>query len=307
MRTLYAAVTVLMVGCGGQTLDVGYNETTGRKASTDKAAATLPSSLQPQAICNAPIVDAPNAAWPDPVACAASASGTQSDIVGVWEGYTEDANFNPLAPCRLELLAAAPGGKICGTFKYGSGEPPPLTNDPTVIYPPLASGYYGSNTMTVSTGTPQQWGLLTGFTYTIVDGGMADNKVRLQVSAGEHYKGWCGLQSVYATGVSYACSPLLQGNNGDVGSWSDASPDFCQMTKEGVTIELPAAQCKLCGGFAANVCACDSCHCTAAIEVTHGLDLLFSGDAATGTTGIYHGPSMPTPNPVAIRLKRVQK
>lgn len=309
MRSHYGAVAALLVACGGETLDVGNDETAaGSKATTDRAATTLPESLQPQPICDAPVVDAPNAAWPDPAECVASTSGEQSNFVGVWEGYTEDFNFNPIAPYRLELLAAAPGGKICGTVKYGSGEPPPLTNDPTVIYPPLTSGYYdGSKTMTIGYGNPQNWGLLAGFTYTIVDGGMAGGNVRFQVAAGEIYKGWCGLQSVYKTirptVVSYACSPLLQA--GDYGYWNDANPEFCHMTIDGVSIDLPAAQCKLCGAFAADVCACDSCHCTAQNPATHGFDLVFDGDVATGTTGIYNGPSMPTPNPVAIRLKRV--
>lgn len=308
MRSVYAAIALMLIGCGGETLDVGDDAFS--RGGTDAGSAetdTLPVRLQTQPICDDRAVDAPNAAWPDPLACAANATGEQSEVVGVWEGYTEDSNFNPIAPLRLSILSAAPGHEICGTIKYGEGDPPPLTNDPAAFYPPLASGYYGAMTPPFPTGSPQYWGLLTGYTYTIVSGGMADSQVRFQVSANEHYRGWCGLQSAYPSSSTasdgYNCSPVIQ--SGDSGYWGADSPEYCNLTVSGVAIKLPAAQCELCGAFSPPVCVCDSCHCTARLEATHEFELTFSGDQATGTTGNFNGPAMPIPNPIGIRLKRV--
>jgi len=306
MKQLLGAMVLVFLGCGGETLDVGDDGAgSGGGNSGTQATADLRAALQTQPICNDRVVDAPNANWPDPTACAMAATGTQSANVGVWEGYTEDSNFNPITPLRLELLAAAPGGPICGTIKYGAGALPPLSSDPAAFYPPLDSGYYPSVRAPFPTGSPQYWGMLTGATYTIASGGMVDNQLRFQVSAYEHYRGWCGLQSAYpSSGGVYACSPLV--GDGNSGYWNGDEPDYCHLTVDGISMRLPAAQCSLCGAFNATVCTCDSCHCTARLETTHGFDLTFSGDTVTGLGGQYDGPSMPLPSPVSVRLKRVQ-
>jgi hypothetical protein len=307
MKSLSSAVMVLLVGCGGQTLDVGNNEAAGGATSNGNATDTTQNSaFYTPPICDTPTYDAQEANWPDPAACAATATGTQSDIVGTWEGYAEDEYFVPIKKYRLTLLAASSGGAVCGTVKYGEGDPPPMTDDPTAWYPPVDSSHYSGGTPLdyygAGYGRASPW-LLNGATYTIVEGGQLNNQLALSISMNEHLRGFCNLQSAYKTAPDaswgpYGCMPSADRYDGE---YDGSCTGIVLAPPE--SVKFSAAQCIICAeAVLPGRCACDSCHCTARVELTHKIDLTFSGDAAVGTIVVRSGP---TPTSNTLRLKRV--
>jgi hypothetical protein len=326
MKPIHGALVAFLVGCNGQTLHVGDDGSAGGAASTqpDNSAGGSStggsstggsSNTEPwpsvTPICSTPTFDVADGNWPDPATCAAAASGTQSDIVGIWEGRSEDEYFNPIAKYRLTILAASSGGLLCGTLKYGEGDPPPLSSDPTAWYPPLDSPYYDSvrneGSMFSAPGTQ---GMLDGFTYTILKGGQLDNQLAFSVSSFEHFQAWCGLQNAYPTGLAadsppygaYHCLP----RGGETVTPADRSQP-CAIVHGTQTVTITAAQCTLCGleSPPIGICTCDSCHCTASMTDTDKISLTFFGDSATGK--IEHNLYGEVDNnPRTLRLSRVQ-
>ncbi len=119
MKSLYLAGMLLLVGCNGQTLKVGNDGTAGGSSNANSTT-DLATELGAVPICDTPVVNAPDANWPAPVACVAAATEGQSSIVGVWEGDLEDEYCVPSGKeFHVEILAAAPGGVICGTARRG--------------------------------------------------------------------------------------------------------------------------------------------------------------------------------------------
>lgn len=298
------AFVLFLSACGRQTLDLGMDtDVSAERGGSGGADST--SVLETMPICTDPIVDAPNAIWPDAEACAAAATGTQSKHVGTWEGYSEDVMFRPIKKYRLELLVASPGGAVCGRLTFGEGTVPPLSNDPTAFYPP-GTGLRDTATNYALGNTESYARFIDGATYTIVSGAIYDNELRFLVSKNEAYKGWCALQPSYHIEAthSYSCTPkkplaLVQ-----------VDDQFCLIAEDGLVIKQPIAQCNLCGDL--GVCTCDSCHCTARTPDTEppsfNFDLTFDGNEATATVfeqGDYHWAT-PTVPPVLLRLNRVQ-
>jgi hypothetical protein len=311
-------MAVVMMGCNGQILDVG-NDDGGAGASMGGAspndAKDAASILKTTPICDAPVVDTPQAAWPDADACAAAAIGVQSEIVGVWEGHSEDVSFNPVKSYRLEILAASEGGAICGRLTFGEGTVPPLSDDPSALYPPWV-GSRDTYQITVRNYSYPQ--LMDGATYTLVAGALNDSELRFRVSPNEQYAEWCSLQSSYRQSYSdsYNCNPEQFGASYTKGDRVMTSlNDETMLIQIGdVEVQYSTAQLALCNETF-GVCACDSCHCTArnpeAANISNGewpynFDLTFNGDEATGTVfddGM--GPAAMT-TAVLLRLNRVK-
>jgi hypothetical protein len=303
-------VLVVAIGCDGRVLDVGSDTVgvggTSGDVSTDGTlrgtSATSP-LLDTQPICDSPVVDTPEGAWPNAQSCAAAATGTQAEFVGTWEGYSEDELFNPIKKYRLELLAASVGGPVCGTLKYGDAVVPIATN-PRDWYPP-AQNY--NEAVGMGYLDPDVSGLLSGATYTILAGGVHDNRLRFRVSAYEHFRGWCSQQSSYylPESQSHNCTP----DGGFTFSGSGAGGfDSCtiDLTDNTSTDQFSIAQCTLCN-WHATVCTCDSCHCTARNVETMLFDLTFVGDEATGPDGyLTANPTAAIPAFPRLRLRRVQ-
>jgi hypothetical protein len=194
---------------------------------------------------------------------------------------------------HFEILAASPGGAICGTMRINDGPVPELSDDPTALYPPLDSPFYDGMR---HTGSGTISGFIDGATYTIISGGMRGDQLRFTVSGHEYLKGWCAQQTAYPNQVvarGYACLP--PGNPpGGRADWSDYT---CTMTINGTERVFEYAQCRFCtlmGGMSA--CACDSCHCTARVDALSSYDLTFNGDEAVGA---------PDSDGYQFRLKRV--
>jgi hypothetical protein len=277
MRAPYLSLFLLALACNGQNLDVGSDTAAGSQSgATAAGGADNTNGSSSQLNGDYPVVDADEANWPVLSDCVNSATLPQSSIVGIWEGHSEDEYFNPIAKYRLELLAASPGGAICGRVKYGEGEPPPLSSDPAGWYPPLDSSYYDMVPSPVRAGHLQ---MLDGASYTIIKAGLLDNQLVASISDTEHYRGWCGLQQSYeitegSQNGSYSCLPVLDNEGG----WTIEN-DTCYGVRAGQEVAFSATQCSICG---MPLCACDSLHCTARVILSHKITLTFTGDKAVG-------------------------
>jgi hypothetical protein len=259
LHAVHACLTILVCGCGAQTLDAGSN--------TDAGAVAPPSGVRwPQPPSN----DLDNKCLP----------GGPTSVVGSWLGHFDNYVFpSGSNEIRIDLTDANPAqvpNFPCGKIVFGSGDPPPLPTDPSAFYPP---GFFG-----VIGGLPdlshlRQRTLYEGFRYDFSDPGSSvdGGYVELGITTRQIYKAWCEMQLSYFQGAAslgvnaYDCVPsntsfapspdggceLLSGN-------SSAGPTSC-------------AQVALCAA-----CTCQPNGCTIDSDADVHLDIQFQGDAGSG-------------------------
>ena len=120
LHAAYAWLTILICGCGAQTLDAGSN--------ADAAAVAPPSGVRWQ---QPPSNDLNETCTP----------GGSTSVVGSWLGHFDNYVFpsgsNEIRIDLIETDNPADGQNgPCGKIVFGGGDPPPLPTDPAAFYPP---------------------------------------------------------------------------------------------------------------------------------------------------------------------------
>jgi hypothetical protein len=255
-------VTVLAVGCGGNTLKVGSDE--------DAGVASFPGVPD----CS----NAPNTVtvseYPAPEACVTG--NEQAALVGKWDGYYQGTGLSDeYATFHLNIMGANADKGLCGTIMFGTQTVPitiPPATDPTVNYPPAALNL-GTNPINPSSlPTP-------AFLYTILNGRIDGQRVRFNYSIDEIFNSWCALQTSYARTedcTDFGCLPNwpAQGSTDPSGSCFLIDP----------TNQMHQYSCVQMGGCSLNtICDCDKTHCVGRGNLgSASFDLVFNGDQATG-------------------------
>jgi hypothetical protein len=268
-----AWLTILVCGCGAQTLDAGSN--------TDAGAFVQPPGVR---WAQAPTNDLDETCLP----------GGPTSVVGSWLGHFDNYVFpSGSNEIRIDLIDADPADQPnapCGKIVFGGGDPPPLPTDPTAFYPP---GYapttidLGDDAGSVLSYNPQRT-LYEGFRYDFagyeLDSSVDGGHVQLGIMTLQIYKAWCEMQLSYYQSPTtlapnaYDCVPSHSGSIGGPTegcklvsgpSLADATPVSC-------------AQIDLC-----TACSCQPNGCTlASVTADVHLDIQFQGDAGSGSASI---------------------
>lgn len=246
-------VALMAMACGGQVLDVGNTDPGGG----DGAGATgaTGGSIDP---------DVELTEWPAPDACAAMSN---LDLVGVWQGHFQDAQFRNQVPLRVDIRGASENGGVCGTLKWGEGELPPPPTDPERGWPEGVDLPNRASALEFQLGA----------TYTILEGGARGNQVRFTVAATEFWRPWCAILTPHWYGEFWTCIPEHVGV-----SFPEDSP-FCSLhQRSGPDIRVELGKCNMC---ATGLCECNQSECTVSplgVSIRATLDLVFEADRATG-------------------------
>jgi hypothetical protein len=254
-------ISLLVVACGGQSLDVGTTDPGGAGGSGGTGAGGTSGT--------GPHVTLPS--WPTPTDCVSSST---LDVVGTWEGAIRGASFETLVPLRLEVHGASEGAGVCGTLLLGEESPPPPPIDPERTWPRNADTGFG--------GYPGSF-FHEGVAYTLTDGAVSLAQMRFTIQPQEAWKYLCAQQTSYfhPTEGSYKCLPPHDGisNPPDGASCGVLVSDGEPLVMDGLT----------CGLCSLGICVCDEVACTASPKPYHhlGFDLDFDDDTITGSvTGI---------------------
>jgi hypothetical protein len=283
LHAVHACLTILVCGCGAQTLDAGSN--------TDAGAVAPPSGVR----------------WSQPPSNDLNETclpGGPTSVVGSWLGHFDNYVFpSGSNEIRIDLIEAnnpadwpnAP----CGKIVFGSGDPPPLPTDPAAFYPP---GYLPQTISLADAGStlgyhPQRT-VYEGFRYDFagyeLDSSVDGGHVELGIMTLQNYKAWCEMQLSYyqsaATfGVNaYDCVPSHSG--------SRSSPDGgCELLSGNSSAgPTSCAQVDLC---VACSCQPNGCMLVPVTADVH-LDIQFQGDAGSGSA------SFPLDGIQAFQLQR---
>jgi hypothetical protein len=276
LHAAYACLTILVCGCGAQTLDAGSN--------ADASAVAPPSGVR---WSQPPSNDLGETCTP----------GGSTSIVGSWLGHFDSYVFpSGSNEIRIDLVEtdnpADQQNAPCGKIVFGGGDPPPLPTDPTAFYPPGAAP-----TTTIVLGDagivqenrPQRT-VVEGFRYDFAGGLDSDTRVDAQrvelgIMTGQIYKAWCEMQLSYFQGYDQAVIDLNPYNcvpsyNGSAGPDADGG---CEIRLSGNSwtnlVPISCAQLTLC---AACQCQTNGCHLADFTPDVH-LDIQFQGDAGTGS------------------------
>jgi hypothetical protein len=275
MQTMKKAIvlTLLLVGCSGEQLDVGDNGASNNVESggSGGAGATGGSGAGATggtgAVGGAGLGGTGGSAalpsgpeLPDWSSVGACPDGeTLSAFVGTWEGALEDFFLNPLVPLRLTIDDATLDG-ACGTFTWGVGSPPP----PSLTDPNNRGEEFSSGGQT-------GYGLRDGFTYTILDGAARDETLRVGVTEAEYADDYCASQEeVFYDSRSgqWQCIPPWQSM-----AWGPDTPGDCTVYPvEGNSISYDMKRCAACGGAGIGFCSCNSTGCAAPATATQLFD-----------------------------------
>ncbi len=284
LRAIHACLTILLSGCGAQTLDAGSN--------TDAGAVAPPSGVR-------------WSAWPPSNDLNETClPGGSTSLVGSWLGHFDNYVFpSGSNEIRIDVIDAnqeAPNDP-CGKIVFGGGDPPPLPTDPAAFYPPgYAPATIGfGDAGIVSVYHPQQT-VYEGFRYDFagyeLDSSVDGGHVELGIMTLQIYKAWCEIQLSYYQSAAnggvntYDCVPSHSGEIGGPvegcklvsgSSQADATPISC-------------AQTSLCAA-----CSCQWNGCTLApVAADVHLDIQFQGDAGSGNA------SFPSDGIHAFQLQR---
>lgn len=283
MRKKSLASTLMLLACAGQSLDVGSDPpgegnvaplssggSSGNTLSTGGAAPLGGGTGGLGTGASAPLPE-----WPAQSGC--ETDPAYQDLLGTWQGQVEDFYLQRLKSLTLVINGASSQG-MCGSLKWGDGEPPPPATDPSAAYPSPniydLMGYGGQPGYTP----------LDGFTYTIAKGAVRDQAVRFSIGTWELWQSWCELQTSYRYNGGWNCVP-----ESDMGySWGPDPNGTCVIGNR----NFSNFTCFVC---LANVCACDEQSCRAAgsdgnfeIALTLSEDrTVLSGPADDRATGTY--------------------
>ncbi len=271
-----AWLTILVCGCGAQTLDAGSN--------TDAGAFVQPPGVRQS---RTPSNDLDDTCVP---------GGPTSSVVGSWLGHFDDYAFpSGSNEIRIDVTDANPAQMPnfpCGTIVFGGGDPPPLPTDPTAFYPP---GFAPDASSVPDLSHFQQRALYEGFPYGFADDSNFDGgHVELGVTTRQIYKAWCEIQLSYFQGTAsavnaYDCVPSHTGSSGP---WGDAG---CELLSGNSPVgRASCAQLTLC---AACSCQPNGCFLAGFTPDVH-LDIQFQGDTGSGNA------SFPTDGIQAFKLQR---
>jgi hypothetical protein len=137
-----------------------------------------------------------SAVTPAPNAPDARVLGTLGPVES-WTGYLENYQLVIGSDSVRLSFAYDSAGQVAGTVIFGEGTPPAPATDPSVGYPPGASGFDFGNMLTAP---------LVGFPYSIREGSYTSNRLRFAVDFVELWADWCALQPPQTNG-SPTCGP----------------------------------------------------------------------------------------------------
>lgn len=175
-----------------------------------------------------------------------------------WQGYIENYKFLSGSDAIAIHLDSAQGPDATGSVRFGDAPDLPPASDPDVGYPPglVDEGKPGR--------VPHE-----GFDFTIEDGSLADDRLKVSVVGGEVWNTWCSLQTpVLSEGADppfYGCLP----------NWYTTDP--CEAGGQPVD----CAKMELC--LFARACNCDASGCEGAGEGRLDFDIRIEGDKAHGS------------------------
>jgi hypothetical protein len=275
LHAVHAWLTILVCGCGAQTLDAGSN--------TDAGAVAPPSGVR----------------WSQPPSNdlgETCSPGGPTSVVGSWLGHFDNYVFpSGSNEIRIDLIEAnnpadSPNAP-CGKIVFGGGDPPPLPTDPTAFYPPgyapatIEIGHDAGSTLVYH---PQRT-VYEGFRYDFagygLDSSVDGGHVELGIMTLQIYKAWCEMQLSYyqsaaTLGVNaYDCVPS---HSGEVGG----PVEGCKLVSSGPSpaaslanaTPVSCAQVALC-----SACSCQPNGCTLApVTADVHLDIQFQGDTGSG-------------------------
>jgi hypothetical protein len=247
MRRKSVASALLLLACAGQSLDVGNDSSglnDGVQLGSGGTGGNLSSTGGTSSLGTGGTGGSSLPEWPAQSGC--QTDPAYQDLLGTWQGQLEDFYLQRLKSLTLVINGASSMG-MCGSLKWGDGEPPPPATDPSAPYPSPniydVMGYGGSPGYTP----------LDGFTYTIAQGAVRDRTVRLSIGTRELWQSWCALQPSYHYNGGWNCVP-----DSDSGySWGPDPGGTCMAGNR----SFSNFTCFVC---LANVCACEEQGCRAA-------------------------------------------
>jgi len=250
VRTRSLASTLILVACAGQSLNVGNDPpgddsvvplsaggSSGSASSTGGTGAVGGHTGGSGTGATAPLPE-----WPAQNGCASDPA--YQDLVGTWQGQLEDFYLQRLKALTLVINGVSAKG-MCGSLKWGDGEPPPPATDPAAPYP----SPYIYDVMGVG-GSPG-YTPLDGFTYTVTQGAVRDRTVRLSIGTRELWQSWCELQTSYPYPEGSGCVPYS-----DSYSWGADPNGTCVIGNQNFTNFT-------CFACLSGLCACEENGCTA--------------------------------------------
>jgi hypothetical protein len=224
-------------------------------------------------------------AQPDALAALPTDAGTPTEpdarVLGPlgpvesWTGYIENYQFQSGSDAIKLSLAYDPEGQVAGTVLFGNGTPPPPATDPNVAYP-VGFGYGSSLYLPTE-----------GFTFSVVTGSLAANRLRFSVNAMDPWADWCALQPAPADG-SGGCLPNWSAGGGPEGCW--------QNSPSGAKVMVDCGKLTLCTLY--EVCACSPSGCHAG-DLPVSFDVFVDNGSASGSVmgGMIGGNVHFTENP----------
>lgn len=270
MRRRSSSAALMLMACAGQSLDVGndsHRESNGVPDTVNGTAAAGGSTWSgggspPQGGGTGGTTSAPSSSLPDfPAQSGCETDAAGQSVLGTWRGQLEDFYLKPITPLTLVINGASSHG-MCGTLKWGDGEPPPPPTDPQTPYPSPPNQYDLMNYGGAPGYTPYD-----GFTYTIAQGAVRDGTVRLSIGTRELWTSWCELQTSYRTSSGWNCIPSDEGY-----SYGPDATSPCVIGNR----TFSTSTCWLCQSY---VCACDEHGCKASgTEGDYEMALTLSDD-----------------------------
>ncbi len=270
-RHQFVLGALIALGCSGRAIDVGPGGTdtggndvgTGGAGSTAHGGSSNAGALPPTDCTDT----TPLPVWPDSSSCA---GGSDSPLVGTWNGYVENGSA-PWDQLTLVITGASMNGGVCGKLTLGAGPPlnfPPAT-DPNVGYPPGHDEAVG--------GSPS---ISPGYASTILNGTTDGMRVRFSVVPSEPYRGWCQLQTSYNLKSLGGCGCLP-----NMAVMRDMSNGLCEYYDESHAhdFEVNCGKFSLCNA-GLSVCKCNAAGCDASmLPGKIDFDLRFTADTAEGS------------------------
>lgn len=187
-----------------------------------------------------------------------------ASLAGTWSGYIESFSLDGSDAITLTLGV---GAETCmeGAARFGDAPTLPPPTDPEVGYPAgIAEQAVFSKPVH------------PGFSYTVRNGSVIAQRVRLSLDRLELWTGWCALQKpvVYEGGLTgYGCLP----------NWGYTGGPPCSQPEPHTGKSVPVDCGKLLLCYTSEVCTCSASGCTTPVVNDVKLDLVFAGDKLDGS------------------------
>jgi hypothetical protein len=255
-------VTVLVVGCAGNTLKLGSDGDAG-----DNSAITATGGAS-AVDCTGTTAGPALPQWLAPDACVTG--NENAAIVGEWVGYYQGTSIDDESSTfRLKILGANATKGVCGTLTFGAHTAAiamPVATNPATVPAETALG-----------------SVMLGAPYTLLDGALDGQRVTFSYSQPEVYKSWCELQTSYPTDNSCTRFQCLSSSS----SIERESAGVCYLTNQDGSNKhsYSCLGIDICVMYSASGCVCNATGCTAVMSGSGVLfDLTFTGDQATGVS-----------------------